>query len=272
MAGRRLFYIKSVLNPENVMDVKHGSKDAGTRIVMYNQKKYNNDNQLFYEENGTIRSLLTGFCLDIDGEGKLCVNPDNGGPMQGWLLVDQTVQNTDQTNLCLDIEGNNPDEWAEVVAYDYNGGQNQKWEFDTWAPAGGLFFIKSELNGLVMDVSGSSTSSGTEVVTWEQKTDQGDKEDWANQLFWEDVESQTIRSALTGYCLDMSAEDRLEVRHYDPNNPLQKWTIAGSTILNPDTGKVLDIDGADTEPDAKIIMFDYGNATNQHWQIEYAQL
>ena len=62
----------------------------------------------------------------------------------------------------------------------------------------GYFFIKSDLNQLVLDVDGGNQAPGTKVVPWDKKHQDND-----NQLFYEDEATGTIRSKLNQYCLDV---------------------------------------------------------------------
>ena len=62
----------------------------------------------------------------------------------------------------------------------------------------GYFYIKSQLNGLVMDVEGGGTSPGSRVVMWDYKSDDND-----NQLFYEDHATSTIRSKASQLCLEV---------------------------------------------------------------------
>jgi len=48
--------------------------------------------------------------------------------------------------------------------------------------SGRYFFIKSAMNGKVLDIEGNSKQSGAKVIMWGQK----DKKDADNQLWFED--------------------------------------------------------------------------------------
>jgi len=61
------------------------------------------------------------------------------------------------------------------------------------------FFIRSRLNGLVLDVQGANPAPGTPVITWNQKST-----DNSNQLWFEDSSTGTIRCKLNEYCLDVA--------------------------------------------------------------------
>jgi len=65
------YHIRSRLNGL-VLDVESDNRNPGARIIMWNQKPGNFDNQLWYDDfaTGTIRSKLNDFCLDWDGNNK----------------------------------------------------------------------------------------------------------------------------------------------------------------------------------------------------------
>ena len=58
------------------------------------------------------------------------------------------------------------------------------------------YLIVSKLNGLVLDIEGSSTQSGARVITFH-------KHNKDNQLWYDDPATGTIRSKLNGFCLDI---------------------------------------------------------------------
>jgi len=67
----------------------------------------------------------------------------------------------------------------------------------SYPTARSYYFIRSRLNGLVLDVEGANPNPGAPVVTWNQKSGNCD-----NQLWYDDFATGTIRSKLNNYCLD----------------------------------------------------------------------
>ena len=59
------------------------------------------------------------------------------------------------------------------------------------------YFIRSRLNGLVLDVEGNSYKPGARVITYTQKPGNCD-----NQLWYDDLTTGTIRSKLNDFCID----------------------------------------------------------------------
>ena len=61
-------------------------------------------------------------------------------------------------------------------------------------------YIKSSMNGKVLDVDNNSTNPGAHVNMYSQKKP---NEGADNQLFYIDDATQTIRSKLNDFCLDL---------------------------------------------------------------------
>lgn len=68
------------------------------------------------------------------------------------------------------------------------------------------YFIRSRMNGLVLDLQGGSTSAGTKVIVWNQKPSDND-----NQLWYDDMSTGTIRSKLNGFALDIAGNMLLQI-------------------------------------------------------------
>ena len=67
-----------------------------------------------------------------------------------------------------------------------------------YPPACTYYYIRSRLNGLVLDVEGQNRNPGARVIMWKQK--QAGNCD--NQLWYDDPTTATIRSKLNDFCLD----------------------------------------------------------------------
>ena len=67
--------------------------------------------------------------------------------------------------------------------------------------SGKYFYIRSQMNGLVLDVQGQGTYPGTKVITYNQKPGKA-----ANQIFYYDPYTCTIRTKLNDMCLDISGK------------------------------------------------------------------
>ena len=71
----------------------------------------------------------------------------------------------------------------------------------------GWVYIKSSMHGKVLDVSGNNMNPGADVVMYDQKS----PEESANQLFYYDDSTQTIRSRLNDFCLDLNSGRRISI-------------------------------------------------------------
>jgi hypothetical protein len=106
----------------------------------------------------------------------------------------------------IDIVGNNTAPGTLLDAYPQKatGNANQLWEFVPDPAGSGYYFIKSQLDGSVIDVQGNSLAPGTALDAWPQKPTGN-----ANQL-WEFVPDPAgsgysfIVSRLNGYVIDVS--------------------------------------------------------------------
>ena len=59
-------------------------------------------------------------------------------------------------------------------------------------------------DNLVLDVQGMSRAPGTPVILWDRKFSTNHRPDMLlNQLWYEDTDTSTIRSALNNFCLDL---------------------------------------------------------------------
>jgi len=129
---------------------------------------------------------------------------------------------------------------------------------------GKFFFVRSYLNGFVLDVQNGNSYPGCPVVTWHQRADGND-----NQLFYEDPESGTIRTKLNDYCLDIQ-DDSVVINPFQPGNSTQQWMIAGNRIqsrFNPD--QVFDIADNNQDAGARVCTWGFHGGQNQLWSIEY---
>ena len=52
---------------------------------------------------------------------------DPGNPEQGYSLSDDKVANINNPDKVLDISGRNEDDGAPLIAWEYNGQDNQQW-------------------------------------------------------------------------------------------------------------------------------------------------
>lgn len=130
---------------------------------------------------------------------------------------------------------------------------------------GKYFALRSKMNGMVVDLSGSSSDPGTPIVTWHAKDD-GDND---NQLWYEHHGTGTIRSKLNDHCFDLDG-DIFVVNPYSAGKDSQRWKISDNHVQHRENAsQVMDIAGKEEEPGAKLLAYEAHGGDNQHWTPSY---
>nr|2DRY_A Chain A, 29-kDa galactose-binding lectin [Lumbricus terrestris]2DRY_B Chain B, 29-kDa galactose-binding lectin [Lumbricus terrestris]2DRZ_A Chain A, 29-kDa galactose-binding lectin [Lumbricus terrestris]2DRZ_B Chain B, 29-kDa galactose-binding lectin [Lumbricus terrestris]2DS0_A Chain A, 29-kDa galactose-binding lectin [Lumbricus terrestris]2DS0_B Chain B, 29-kDa galactose-binding lectin [Lumbricus terrestris] len=126
-----------------------------------------------------------------------------------------------------------------------------------------FFYIKSELNGKVLDIGGQNPAPGSKIITWDQK--KGPTA--VNQLWYTDQQG-VIRSKLNDFAIDASHE-QIETQPFDPNNPKRAWIVSGNTIAQlSDRDNVLGVIKSDKGASAHICAWKQHGGPNQKFIIE----
>jgi hypothetical protein len=249
-----------------VLDVKGASHNAGTEVLVWD--RHGNDNQVWYQDplTGTIRNKHNNLCLDFNGSNRLVVNHYQHGDInQQWHYNKhrKTIENRSNSNKVLDIVGGAAHKGAEVCQWDHHGGDNQKWKIEPLPVK--YFFIKSRLNGKVLDIEGASTSPGAKVVMYQQK----DRSSADNQLWFEDSNGN-IRSKLNEKLVLDASGGTVHTGKYEEGHNQAFWCIQGNKIVNRHNAtEVLDIKGANGGDCAELCAWKYHGGNNQHWHFEY---
>jgi len=125
---------------------------------------------------------------------------------------------------------------------------------------GKFFFIRSELNDLVLDIKNGDVL----VTTWEWH--EGD-----NQIWFADEMRGVIRSKLDeNFVLHIDGEGTLTVAEFHPDEYHQQWRVAGNVIRHRENDNwVLDIANNEEDEGARVCAWDYNEGDNQHWSINY---
>lgn len=121
----------------------------------------------------------------------------------------------------LDVPGWSLREGEKLIFWGSNGQQNQRWRFEY--SDGGYGIIKSEFNGLCVDVEYGSASSGANIIQW--GCHYRDNQLWKRERT--DDGYYNLRSKLSGLCLNIvgGSPQRLEQRHCDGSQS-QKFHIS----------------------------------------------
>jgi hypothetical protein len=147
-----------------------------------------------------IKSKLDGNVIDIQG-----ASTANGVPLDAW------PQKTSGTN-------------------------NQLWEFVPDPAGSGYYFIKSQLNGNVIDIKGGSPTPATALDSWPQQAPSQENQLWQ---FYEDPGGSGyyyIQSKLVGNAIDIMAASTSSGALLDAYFPKvsgydnQLWQVVGGTF------------------------------------------
>lgn len=261
------YVIKSKLS-NFVLDCEGGGNKNGAKVIPWD--KHGHDNQLWYDDHftGTIRSKAGNLCLDIEN-GQLVVKQfQPGDANQQWYRDAQFIRNKTDSNKVLDVLESNKEKGAKIGAWKFNGGPNQSWEFENTggqAPVTGggrKFFIVSEKNGKVLDISGANKNAGAKVCTYHKNNPPSD-----NQLFYTNANGQ-ILSMLNHMAFSNASKGQELTMNAVSADPRSTWRLEGKKIVNG-VGECLDIKGDKDHDAAELCSYDYKDAANQHWRFEY---
>jgi hypothetical protein len=133
-----------------------------------------------------------------------------------------------------------------------------------------FFEFVNRNSGLVADVTGASTSPGTQVIQYLNRinTDQ----QW--QLV-PDGPFYQFQNRNSGLVLDISGGSASAganvIQNTNSNSPSQQWYFwpdgAFNALVNANSGLVLDVKGASTATAAPLIQYTFKNSTNQQWTV-----
>ena len=127
------------------------------------------------------------------------------------------------------------------------------------------YFIKSKLNGLVLDIPGSDPRPGAFIQTWTQNNGLGQQ--------WTITGDGFIKSKLNGMVLEIRGSDPRPgayIQTWTQNNGLgQQWTITGDGFIKSKlNGMVLEIRASNPLPGAFIQTWTQNNGLGQQWTLE----
>ncbi len=233
----------------------------------------------------TIKTILdTDKVINID-EVSGAINIQTQGSdsidIQRWKIKNNgdgsyTIINP-ATGKALDVEGAGTTKGTKVQLYTVNDTCAQKWQIvknddETYS-------IYSACSGLILDVSGGIANNGTSINIWNANNTNAQK--------WKLVPEKTVESGnynistkiLNTMVIDIdggvsTAYDGTKIQTYNINYSLaQEWSVEynsndGSyTIINPATGKALDVEGAGTTKGTKVQLYTVNDTCAQKWQI-----
>jgi len=141
-------FIKSKLNG-NVIDIEKASTAPAALLDAFPKKSTGNDNQQWE------------FVADPAGSGFYFIKSKLDGQV-------------------IDIQGNSTAPGAKLEAYPQksSGTDNELWEFIPDVVDPSFYFIKSKLNGNVIDIEGASTTPGAGLDAYPQKSTNNNNQLW----------------------------------------------------------------------------------------------
>ncbi len=296
------FSIKSVLNPQLVMDIYGGSSDNRARLQIYNAN--NSQAQMFtFKQVGNglyeIVNVNSGKPFEAQGGsvsngGAISQYSSNGTCAQHWSIVDcgngEYSFINSKSGKAIDIPGGNGVSGSALQIYTYNGSDAQKW---TLAPAR---TIRQELNDLaasgkglvnegveyaigsvserqVFDIAGGSINSGANLQLYASNATKAQR--WT--FSYDKNGYVTITNVKSGKVLDVFAGSKkagANVQQYASNGSwAQKWILVdcgdGSFKICSAirTGFVLDLAGGSTANGANVQVYDDNGTAAQRFRL-----
>jgi len=282
------FYIIKCKLTGLVLDIEGANCRSGAKVIPYDHNGH--DNQIWYDDHSrrVICSKAGSQVLAVTNN-QLCVEDYQGKPSQQWVRDGAHIRNAIDRNKVLDILDHNKEKGAKIGEYQFNGGPNQSFEFDTvpgqppvsggaplaqastaypaypgYPQAGGArreFYITSKLHGKVVDIVKANKDAGAKICVWDKKSP-AEK----NQLWYMDGQGG-IRSALND--MQFSSPKSGESLHMQQNSDARsQWSFQGEKIVNH-AGECLDIRGASNDKGAELCGYEYKNQKNQHWSQDF---
>ena len=296
------FAIKSVLNPQLVMDIYGGSSDNLARLQIYNAN--NSQAQMFsFKQVGNglyeIVNVNSGKPFEAQGGsvsngGAVSQYASNGTCAQHWSVIDHGNGEysfiNSKSGKAVDVPGANGVSGSALQIYTYNGSDAQKW---TLAPAR---TVRQELNDLaasskglvkegveyaigsvserqVFDISGGSTNSGANLQLYASNATSAQR--WT--FSYDKNGYMTITNVKSGKVLDVSGGSKkagANVQQYASNGSwAQKWILVdcgdGSFKICSAirTGFVLDLAGGSTANGANVQVYDDNGTAAQRFHL-----
>ena len=220
--------------------------------------------------------LIHGLCVDaLGGRGhkgdRVGLSECNGRPSQRWVAEEGRLVGI--RGLCMDIAKINSGIGGAVILWDCNGGDSQSWSgagrHEATGPRGHAREghaldgrdgnpIRSELNGLCLDVPGADFQPGANLQTYACNGS-------AAQRFEQTPAGELM---IGGLCVDALGGmghngDRVGLWQCT-GGPNQRWLASDGRLVGI-KGRCLDIANRNPRPGAAIILWDCNGGRNQSW-------
>ncbi len=123
------------------------------------------------------------------------------------------------SSKALDVAGGKIDNGTSIIQWEFNGGNNQKWEFKE---DGDYVQIINRATGKCVDVEGGKQENGTKIIQWENN--KGNNQLW--EISQDDKGFYRIISKATGKALSISDPSNQQIIQTSvSSNSYQLWEI-----------------------------------------------
>ncbi len=250
-SGKNGWVISLLSNPLVSITVS-GNVKNGAKLIMTDTK--NNNNQMFYmynlnntektKENGNYEILVgadSNKSIEIAGSSTA-----NNAKVDIWDYGNVPAQKFDlqyvngyykimasHTGKCLTVKDNNLTEGADIVQYEYQGLDSQKWIIRDSGKNGWVISLLSNPN-LSISIEGSIVNGAKMILSQTKNND--------NQMFY-------------------------VVKTVDVTKTKDNGTY--NLAVGKDSTKSIEVAGSSTENNAKVDIWSYGNVAAQKFEVEY---
>nr|QYA18404.1 hemagglutinin [Clandestinovirus] len=124
------FFIRSVRNPDLVLDINNASKAAQTEAIVWTYQ--GSDNQQYTADRQYLKPNHSGLILTAGKAGDPIVQmPEIAdaelAKKQSWMLMPDGAIKLRDENICMDVAGNSTATGTKVIGWGCSGADNQKW-------------------------------------------------------------------------------------------------------------------------------------------------
>lgn len=181
------------------------------------------------------------------------------------------------TGKALDVDGASVVQGANVQLYNSNGTCAQKWHIVENDDK--TFSIYSSCSGLALDLSGGVANSGANINIWRVNGSDAQKWKFLPVKTIDDGDYAIVSKISQSIVIDIdggvdNATDGTNIQVFNRNNTrAQEWAVKYDIedgyydIINPTTGKALDVQGGSTIGGVNIQLYKSNGTCAQKWQI-----
>lgn len=145
--------------------------DLGVGSVYWPGLRTNDTYSMFSYNNGTVTvNNDSGLSRLQYVWGEATANPFYADFPTGTTLK---IQNRN-SGKAVDVNGGNTNNGGNIIQWDYSGGNNQQWIFNS--QGNGYFSIINKNSNKALDVNGASVNAGTGIIQWDYSG--GNNQQW----------------------------------------------------------------------------------------------